>query len=133
MENLTALLHELIKLPMETEWVEFKRNYADYDDIGEYISALSNSAIYHDKSCAYLIWGVDDVTHEIVGTDFDFSAAKVGNEELENWLRHLLSDNANFSIHSFAIDDKPIIMLIITVAVYKTVRFKNIDYIRVGR
>ena len=132
MENLASLLYELIKIPKETEWLEFKRSYADYDEIGEYISALSNSATYNDRSNAYLIWGVDNETHEIRGTDFNFATAKVGNEELENWLRHLLSDNANFSVHYLEIDGMRVIMLVIYAAVYKTVRFKNIDYIRVG-
>lgn len=132
MENLINLLNELVKLPKETEWVEFKQNYADNDEIGEYISALSNSATYHDRSNAYLIWGVDDKTHEITGTRFNFAQAKEGNEELENWLRHLLSDNANFLVHNFDVDGNQVVMLVIHAAVYKTVRFKNIDYIRVG-
>jgi hypothetical protein len=39
---LAGLLRELCKLPNETEWVEFKASYADPQEIGEYISALSN-------------------------------------------------------------------------------------------
>jgi len=132
MKDLNSLLHELIKLPKETEWVEFKKNYADNDEIGEYISALSNSAAYHDKNHAYLVWGIENESHEIVGTNFDFSTAKVGNEELENWLRRLLSDNANFSFHEIEIENKQICMLIIYSALHNTVKFKNIDYIRVG-
>ena len=132
MDNLISLVKELITLPKETEWLEFKMNYADFDGIGEYISALSNSATYHNRGRAYLIWGIDDETHEIIGTDFNFSSEKIGNEELENWLRRLLSDNANFSVHTFEIDNKRVVMLDIFAAVYRTVRFKNIDYIRVG-
>jgi len=131
MKNLTALVRELIKLPKEIEWFEFKENLNNSDDIGEYISALSNAATLHDKNQAYLIWGVNDA-HEIVGTSFDFSADKIGGEELENWLRRLLSDNANFSFHKLEIDNKPVNMLIIYSAIYQTVKFKNIDYIRVG-
>ena len=43
-EYLAGLLHELRQLPKETEWVEFKRNNAKPEEIGEYISALANSA-----------------------------------------------------------------------------------------
>ena len=132
MENLTNLLYQLIKLPKETEWLEFKRNYADYNEIGEYISALSNSATYHDKRNAYLIWGIDNETHEIVGTGFEFSSAKVGNEELENWLRRMLSENANFSVYNLDIERQQVTILVIYAATYRTVRFKNIEYIRVG-
>ena len=34
--------------------------------IGEYISALSNSASICDKDKAYIIWGIEDRTHDIV-------------------------------------------------------------------
>jgi RNAse (barnase) inhibitor barstar len=41
---LIGLVTELSKLPVESEWVEFKRNHTEPQKIGEYISALSNSA-----------------------------------------------------------------------------------------
>ncbi len=83
-EYLASLVHELSKLPQETEWVEFKVNNADPQEIGEYISALSNSAALVGKAFAYLIWGVEDSAHTLVGTSFKPHAARVGNEELEN-------------------------------------------------
>jgi ATP-dependent DNA helicase RecG len=42
-EHLCSLLKELVELPHETEWVEFKVNNADPEDIGQYLSAISNS------------------------------------------------------------------------------------------
>ena len=41
-ESLASLLHELRQLPKETEWVEFKCNNVDPEEIGENISALAN-------------------------------------------------------------------------------------------
>jgi len=43
-EYLKALLRELCALPAEAEWVEFKVNNEEPKQIGEYISAISNSA-----------------------------------------------------------------------------------------
>lgn len=43
MQNLTLLVKELISLPNETEWLEFKHNNFKPDVIGEDISALANS------------------------------------------------------------------------------------------
>lgn len=43
-DYLVSLVRELCKLPSETEWVEFKVNKADPQDIGEYLSALANAA-----------------------------------------------------------------------------------------
>ena len=60
--QLQNLVRQLIALPKETEWVEFKHNNADPGEIGEYVSALSNSAALHGKQCAYVLWGVEDTT-----------------------------------------------------------------------
>ena len=59
---------ELSKLPKEVGWVEFKHNNCEPTMVGEDISALANSATLNDRDYAYMIWGVDDNTHEIVGT-----------------------------------------------------------------
>lgn len=40
--------------------------------IGEYISALSNAVAMCKKDHAYIVWGINDETHEIVRTKFDF-------------------------------------------------------------
>ena len=37
--ELTSLLQELISLPKETEWLEFKANRYDPQTLGEYLSA----------------------------------------------------------------------------------------------
>ena len=89
-EYLSGLVAELRKLPAETGWVEFKENNDNPQEIGEYISALSNTAALAGKANAYVVWGIRDGTHEVVGTNFKPGAAKKGNENLENWLVHSL-------------------------------------------
>ena len=54
---LEGLIHELVKLPREVEWVEFKHNNDNSQMIGEYISALANAAALAGKSKGYLLWG----------------------------------------------------------------------------
>ena len=71
-EELINLLKSLLKLDKENEWIEFKLNNDDPSMIGEYISALSNSATLSNKEHAYLIYGVDDKSKEVIGTDFNF-------------------------------------------------------------
>ena len=56
-EYLQSLLKELVTLNQETEWAEFKHNSIKPEDLGEYISALANSAALLGKPFAYLIWG----------------------------------------------------------------------------
>ena len=129
---LISLVHELIKLPTETEWSEFKINNNNPEEIGEYISALSNSAALNRKPNAYLLWGIEDKNHKIVGTTFNYSKTKVGNEELENWLLRHLSPKINFKFNEIDIDGKYIVILEIKHAFRHPVRFKSNEYIRVG-
>ncbi|RJP89640.1 MAG: transcriptional regulator [Desulfobacteraceae bacterium] len=132
MEYLLSILSELRKLPNETEWVEFKHNKAEPEEIGEYISALSNSAALLGKVNAWLVWGVDNNTHDVIGTIFKPALTKVGNEELESWLLRLLSPKINFRFHPVQVDDNPVVLLEIGAAFRHPVQFKSIEYIRVG-
>ena len=129
---LISLLNELRNLSNETEWVEFKYQNDTPDEIGEYLSALANSAALTGKVAAFMVWGIDDLTHKILGTTFTPSLKKVGNEELENWLLRLLSPKINFHFHELDIDGSRIVLLEIGVAFRHPVQFKNIEYIRVG-
>lgn len=132
MENLVRLVEELCKLHNETQWLEFKHNNYDPDMIGQDISALANSATLCEKPCSYMLWGIDDKTKEIVGTDYNLQTLKIHNQEIESWLRNLLSPNADFQFFSVPFKDKNVGLLIIYSATNQTVKFKKVDYIRVG-
>lgn len=127
-----SLVEELQKLPVETEWVEFKQNKDDPDMIGQRISALANTAALEGKTNAYIIWGISDQSHTLVGTTFSPATQKVGNEELENWLLKLLSPKVFFSFHFLKIKELAIVILEIPRANQSPVQFQGIEYIRVG-
>lgn len=129
---LKNLIDELRALPSETEWVEFKEKRCEPNDVGEYVSALSNSACLHDKDKAYLVFGIKDKTHQVVGTSVKLKKMKIGNEELENWLSRLLSPHVDFKLVEFTYDKNLISMIIIDPASNHPIRFKGIAYIRVG-
>ena len=131
-EYLKSLVKEIIKLPNETEWIEFKHNNEDPQMIGEYISALSNSAALNGKTNGYIIWGVDDTTHEILGTTFTPSSAKKGGEALENWILRLLEPKIDFKFYEIEIDEKSIVLLEIAPAYRHPVTFSGTEYIRLG-
>lgn len=131
-EYLVTLVRELAQLPSEAEWVEFKRGNDAPREIGEYISALSNSAALLGKPSAYLLWGIDDTTHEIVGTTFAPRTAKVGNEELENWLLRALDPKIDFRFFELEVAGKKVVLLEIDRAFRHPVRFQGHESIRVG-
>ena len=59
-----SLVRELLKMDREATWVELKHNNSDPNEIGEYISALSNSAALEGRPFGYVVWGVDDSSHD---------------------------------------------------------------------
>ena len=126
------LIRELISLPSETEWVEFKHNNDDPQMIGEYISALGNSATLLGRPKAYMIWGIDDETHKIVGTSFNYKKAKKGSEELEAWLSRMLSPRSNFKFYEVEIEGMNLTLLEVPFAEKQPIKFRGEEYIRIG-
>lgn len=130
--QLRALLKELCHLPDETEWVEFKHN-VDVIKIGEYISALANSAALLGKQTAYLVYGVDDKTHDVIGTNFKPSTQKHKGQELESWLLQKTAPKIHFQFYEFShVNDLPVVILEVQAAAHTPVQFDGTEFIRIG-
>lgn len=125
------LVKKLVESSSEEACVEYKHNNSDNELIGKYISALANSATMAEKEKAYLIYGISD-NRDIVGTTFDPSTAKHGNEVFENWLRRGLSEWASFNIEKTVIDGKDIVIFEIMQAISHPIKFKKVAYTRRG-
>ena len=134
-KTLTPLLDKLVSLPKETEWVEFKHNFHSEEEIGERLSALSNSASLLGKPFGYLVFGVEDGTHNVCGTTFCAKRHKKGNEELEMWLLNRLNPRIDIECFEFDYQDKKdrhISIYRIPAATDRPVTFLNKAYIRIG-
>lgn len=129
---LDGLVAEFRKLPAETPWLEFKQNNSNPDDIGEYISALGNMAALHGKAAGYVVWGVEDGTHKVVGTNFAPATTKKGNEDLESWLVRLLSPRVHFQFHELTHEGHRVVVLEVTRAPGRPIQFQGVEFIRVG-
>jgi len=127
-----GLVQELCKLPTEITWLEFKHNNADPQAIGEYLSALSNAAALDGRANAYLIWGIENGSHAVLGTRFAPAKTKQGNEELESWLLRLLSPRLHFRFVSLNLEEKPVVLLEIPAASGKPTQFAGKEWVRVG-
>lgn len=131
--QLSALLEELLALDDETEWVEFKHNNSNPEEIGEYVSALANSATLHGRETAYMAWGIEDGTHDVLGTTFRPHGSKgKGSEDLEPWLVRLLDPQLNIHFHSWKHRGRSVVLLQIPRATHRPVAFSGERYIRVG-
>lgn len=131
-EYYRTLIEHLRQMSEETEWLEYKMNNEDPQMIGEYISALSNSAAIWNREKAYIIWGIDDISHEIKGTKFSPKQARIGKQELENWLITQLSPRVDFKYIEIITDKGNVVVMEIPAAVNKPTSFKGEEYIRVG-
>ena len=131
-QYLRSLVLELVAMPSETGWLEFKHNKVDPQDMGEYISALANSAALEGRAHAYMLWGIADRGHAMVGTMFDPQAVRQGNEELESWLLRLLSPRIGFRFHRIEMDGHWIVLLEIDAAFRHPVKFQGAEFIRIS-
>ena len=94
---------------------------------------MSNAAALCKKPKAYLVWGVQDDTHEIVGTKFAYRKEKKGNEELVAWLVRMINPKINFQFYEIVMDENiKVILLEIPCAETEPTKYGATAYIRIG-
>ena len=127
-----ALIDQLRAEPAETQWLEFKGNNSDPEMIGKRCSALANAARIDGRELAYMVWGIADDTHAVVGTAFNPDAQRVGNQALQLWLANSLQPSIAFSFRAVAHPDGRVVLLEIPTATGAPVAFGSVAYIRIG-
>src|SRR5690606_19893536 len=131
-EDIDQLINELQALPKESEWVEFKGDNWNPDKLGSNISALSNAALLEGKRYGYIVYGIEDKTHTIKGTNFDPDKTKIKSQEIENYIATQLQPRTSFSIIKHNVNDLNVVIFQINTPIGHPLRFKGIAYIRVG-
>ena len=126
------LVDKLAKQSAETEWLEFKINQADPKTIGERVCGLSNSARYCGEKTAFLIWGVEDRTHRVVGTKFDPYLNKIKGQGFAFWLEKQLMPSIELKFQSVDHPKGRVVILEIPAPTMVPISFKGISYIRIG-
>ena len=131
--DLVSLIDQLRAYPSETEWLEFKHNNADPQEIGEYLSALANEAALLNQPRGYLIFGVEDGSHAVVGSRFDpYTAKAKDNQDLLPWLAAHLQPNPGIEPHCFDHPDGRVALLAVGPARGRPVEFQGQGYCRAG-
>ena len=95
----------------ENAVVEFKKaeNNFDYDDLGKYFSALSNEANLRDKEFAWLVFGVENKSREILGTTYKNSMTSL--QKLKHDLgQHTTDKNTFRDIFELKMEGKRVLM-----------------------
>lgn len=130
--TLLDTLSTLLRLSREQGTVEFKSNLLDHEEIGQYISALANTAALQGHDRAWLVWGIADADHAVTGTSFDpFKRKAVGSHALVMWLQSMTQPRADFEFHELMHPQGRVIMLEIHAARSAPIAFQHTRYIRV--
>lgn len=130
-EDLELIVNDLRARKSEEEWYEFKGDWYEPKQLGEYISALSNSAAICGKEFAYFIWGISDSTHDVIGTNFEYNI-DYAHEPYQNFLARNLSPSIAFEFHTITINDKRVVVLVIPAAKRVPTAFLKDRYSRIG-
>jgi Predicted transcriptional regulator containing an HTH domain and an uncharacterized domain shared with the mammalian protein Schlafen len=131
MNKAEEIINSLCEYDSEREWFEFKENWDQADALGEYISALSNSAAIQGIKSAYFVWGIDNKTHEIVGTNFN-SNKDVNNEPLKHYLARQFNPDINITFEDINMEGKKVVLLTIPAAKVVPTSYAKERYIRIG-
>ena len=94
MDTIAEIVKKCISFGDEKEWFEFKDSINKPDDIGEYISALSNAALMAGEPSGYLIWGIVNKSHDFTNTKFNYQKDYNGEP-----FQHYLSRNLSPAIY----------------------------------
>jgi len=104
-------ISELRAMSSENEVVEFKeaKTKFDFDKLGKYVSALANEANLKGKETAWLVFGVKDRTHVVVGTNYKQFGD--GLMKLKKGIADKTTGRHTFrEIHTILVDGKRVIM-----------------------
>src|SRR5690606_24630059 len=77
------LVDDLLSRGPECPWLEYKSNNANPKMIGTLCSAISNGARLAGHDFGYILWGICDQTHQIIGTTFQPTKERPMNQDLQ--------------------------------------------------
>lgn len=132
MERDILLIDELCSQSAENNCLEFKQDNIDPKLIGKLCSALSNAARIEGEDLAYVLWGIRDSDHVVVGTQFDPNSKMVGNQGFQIWLAQRLNPSISFSFRSVEHPAGPVVILEIPAATSAPVEYDGTAYTRIG-
>ncbi|MGY3214501.1 RNA-binding domain-containing protein [Mucilaginibacter sp. HD30] len=117
-KELKHILDKLRSLPAETEVVEFKeaKNDFPFEKIGKYFSALSNEANLQGKPYAWLVFGIENKSRNIVASKYRHEN-RAHLDSLKGEIANKTTNRITFiEIHELDLPDGRIVMFQIPAA-----------------
>lgn len=133
MENYEDIFNRLWE-HSENEIVEFKKAETgfDIDELGKYFSALSNEANLRERECGWIVFGVWDKKHKIIGTSFKDSKSAL-NKLKQDMSQHTSDELIFRDIVPIEVEGKRVLLFKVPASPRNIVmRWKGIPYGRDG-
>lgn len=130
-EEIMEVLKDLLSNE-EGECVEFKKaeNNFDIDKLGKYFSALGNEANLRNRQYGWIVFGIDDKTHNLVNTNFRYDN---NFNEVKKQISDNTTDGISFiEIYTLNVNSKRVILFQVPAAAGNPICWKGIAYSRTG-
>lgn len=131
MDKYLDIIANLLNLNDEYEWLDFKENWFNKDEIGEYISAVANGACLCGKEYGYILWGVEDNSRNVVGTNINFDR-DIDHEPYKHYLARKLKPSVAFEVIERKYEDKRVVLLQVPASKSVQTKFNDVAYFRIG-
>jgi ATP-dependent DNA helicase RecG len=118
----------------EKECFEFKQTQVQPNiRLGEYFSALANSAALAHQPFGYLVLGVHDKTHKVTGTTFDYRTEKIkGNEDLWFGTMRRMRPPTTVTVFEAQHPDGRVVVFRVAAASGEPVAYGGVEWVRVN-
>ncbi|HQC33038.1 MAG TPA: ATP-binding protein, partial [Bacilli bacterium] len=130
MDKYLDIIANLLNLNDEYEWLDFKENWFNKDEIGEYISAVANGACLCGKEYGYILWGVEDNSRNVVGTNINFDR-DIDHEPYKHYLARKLKPSVAFEVIERKYENKRVILLQVPASKSVQTKFNDVAYFRI--
>ena len=131
MDKYLDIIANFLNLNDEYEWLDFKENWFNKDEIGEYISAVANGACLCGKEYGYILWGVEDNSRNVVGTNINFDR-DIDHEPYKHYLARKLKPSVAFEVIERKYEDKRVVLLQVPASKSVQTKFNDVAYFRIG-
>ena len=129
--ELIQAIDRMRSCPEEGQWFEFKTKRFDHAELGEALSGVYNGALIEDEPFAYVVYGIEDKTHDVKGTNLHSDQLAVGNEPVVFWLSKAL-DYPALEMKPIRYQEKHLVVFYVRINPATPLIFQNQHYYRVG-
>lgn len=126
------LFEELMEIQESNDWIQYILKRPSLDEMGKWVSALSNGALLSKEASGYLILGIDPKTKTIMGLRPPLFHKPQSNAEIIEWLTEQMEPRIALEAYDLIIEERKVVIISIMATDNKPVKFNQTAYIKWG-